>query len=54
MRDVATNKVVDALVEALAGDGKDSSYDIAVETLKNTLVKSMGPGGIKKDQEIGT
>lgn len=51
VRDVGTDKVVDALVQTLTGKG-GNSYDNQLALFKDILVSALGKSGIKKDEEI--
>jgi len=53
VRDVPSNKVVDAVVEALSSHHReDVAYKAAVDHLQHLLVKSLGDLGMKTDEEI--
>jgi hypothetical protein len=50
LRSVGTNKVVDAIVDALKADGEE--YQTALGSFKTILVSNIGPSGIVTNDEI--
>jgi hypothetical protein len=50
VRSVGSNKVIDAIIEALPGKGE--SFLKSVQDFKKMLVDGIGPNGVKENDEI--